>query len=351
MLARRKLIRYGALAVGASIFSSCTSSTSSADADATAVPSEVEASETLESVTFGTSWFAQAEHGGFYQAVATGIYKEYGLDVTIRMGGPQVNGGQLLMAGTTDFNMGYAVEALKAIESGVPKVAVAGIFQKDPQALIAHPDVGVTSFEDLKGKKILLASSAQTTFWPFLKAKYGFTDDQVGTYTFNVGPFIADKSIAQQCYITSEPFAVKQEGGFDPVVLLMSDHGYSNYGETIETRRELMESNPDLVQRFVEASIKGWYSYLEDPTPGNELIQQDNPEMSDEQLAFGFEKLQEYGIIVSGDAESKGIGAMTEARWKELYTSMAEIGVFPKSMPYEEAFSLDFVNKGEAAYT
>ena len=346
-IARRKFMRYCAMAVGAGVIASCTSP----DADSAASPSGDESGEALESITFGTSWFAQAEHGGFYQAVATGIYAEYGLDVTIRMGGPQVNGGQLLMAGTTDFNMGYAVDALKAIESGVPKVAVAGIFQKDPQALIAHPDVGVSSFEDLKGKKILLASSAQTTFWPFLKAKYGFTDDQVGTYTFNVGPFIADKSLAQQCYITSEPFAVKQEGGFEPVVLLMSDHGYSNYGETIETRRELMESNPDLVQRFVDASIKGWYSYLEDPAPGNALIQQDNPEMSDEQLAFGFEKLQEYGIIVSGDAESAGIGAMTETRWKELYTSMADIGVFSKEMPYEEAFSLDFINKGQEAYT
>ena len=351
-LHRRKFLQYGSLAVGAGILSACSSgspSASSAKPDSATTGSTTAAK--LDAVTIGTSWFAEAEHGGFYQAVATGIYKDHGLDVTVRMGGPQVNGSQLLMAKTTDFNMGYAVDALQAVASDIPKVTVAAIFQKDPQALIAHPDVGVKSFEDLKGKKILMATSAQTTFWPFLKAKYGYTDDQVGVYTFNVGPFIADKQLVQQCYITSEPFAVKKEGGFEPVVLLMSDHGYANYGETIETRRELLESNPDLVKRFVEASIKGWYSYLKDPAPGNELIKKDNPEMTDDQLAFGVAKMQEYGIIVSGDAEAKGIGAMSLEHWKDLYTSMAKLGVYPESMPYEKAFVLDFVNKGPEAYS
>ena len=350
---RRRFIRYGSLAAGTGILSACSQKSPSASSADTGseTTSSAPAKAELDAVTIGTSWFAEAEHGGFYQAVATGIYKDHGLDVTVRMGGPQVNGSQLLMAGTTDFNMGYAVDALQAVASDIPKVTVAAIFQKDPQALIAHPDVGVKSFEDLKGKKILLATSAQTTFWPFLKAKYGYTDDQAGVYTFNVGPFIADKELAQQCYITAEPFAVKKEGGFEPVVLLMSDHGYANYGETIETRRELLESNPDLVKRFVEASIKGWYSYLKDPAPGNELIKKDNPEMTDDQLAFGVAKMQEYGIIMSGDAEAKGIGAMTLEHWKDLYTSMAKLGVYPESMPYEKAFVLDFVNKGPEGYS
>ncbi|MGG6242474.1 ABC transporter substrate-binding protein [Nodosilinea sp. AN01ver1] len=346
-LNRRRFLRYSSLALGAGALAACAgggSQNASTPADASAASGE------LDKVTFGTSWFAQAEHGGFYQAVATGIYADHGLDVTISMGGPQVNGNQLLMAGAHDFKMGYAIDAINSIQEGVPKVTVAAIFQKDPQALMAHPNAGIESFEDLKGKTILMSTSAHTTFWPFIKAKYGLSDDQMGVYTFNVGPFVADKNVVQQGYITSEPFAIEKEGGFEPVVLLMADHGYPNYTTTIETRREIMEGNPDLVQRFVDASIKGWYSYLTDPAPGNELIKQDNPEMSDEQLAFGLAKLNEYGIINSGEAETQGIGAMTDDRWQEIFTTMSDLGAFEDSVDYKQAYSLEFVNKGPEAY-
>ncbi|MBF2073994.1 MAG: ABC transporter substrate-binding protein [Synechococcales cyanobacterium C42_A2020_086] len=344
-LTRRRFLRYSSLAVGTSVLAACTNTTRTETPAA-----QTGTSSGLDAVTFGTSWFAQAEHGGFYQAVATGIYQAHGLDVTIRMGGPQVNGNQLLMAGTTDFKMGYAIDAINAIQEGLPKVTVAAIFQKDPQGLMAHPGVGIDSFEDLKGKKILLSTMAHTTFWPFLKAKYGFTDDQIGVYTFNVGPFVADKTLVQQGYITSEPHAIRTEGGFDPVILLMADHGYPNYSATIETRREIVETNPDLVQRFVDASIKGWYSYLENPAPGNELIKRDNPEMTDEQLAFGVTKLKEYGIITSGDAETLGIGAMTDQRWQEIFTTLSKLGVFSDSVDYKQAYVLNFTNKGVQAY-
>jgi NitT/TauT family transport system substrate-binding protein len=345
-LNRRRFLRYGSLAVGTTVLAACTNAPRNAT---TSNSGATTAAGSLDRITFGTSWFAQAEHGGFYQAIATGIYEEYGLDVTIRMGGPQVNGNQLLMAGTTDFKMGYAIDAINAIQEGLPKVTVAAIFQKDPQGLLAHPNVGINSFEDLQGKTILISTSAHTTFWPFLKAKYNLSEDQMGVYTFNVGPFVADKNLVQQGFITSEPHAIQTEGGFDPVILLMADHGYPNYSCTIETRQEIVENNPDLVQRFVDASIKGWYSYLENPTPGNELIQQDNPEMTDEQLAFSLAKLKEYGIITSGDAETLGIGAMTDDRWREIFTTMSELGVFSDAVNYEAAYSLDFVNQGSRA--
>ncbi|PPS43560.1 ABC transporter substrate-binding protein [Chroococcidiopsis sp. TS-821] len=346
-LNRRKFLKYGSLALGTGLLSACVgNSTNTTNAETTSSTT----SGKLDKVSLGTSWFAQAEHGGFYQAVATGLYQEHGLDVSIRMGGPQVNGNQLLMAGTVDFKMGYAIDAIKAIESGIPKITVAAMFQKDPQALLAHPNAGNDSFEDLKGKKILLSTSAHTTFWPFLKQKYGYSDSQIGVYTFNVGPFVADKNLVQQGYITSEPHKIEQEGGFKPVELLMADHGYTPYSSTIEAKRELVERNPDLVQRFVDASIKGWYSYLEDPAPANVLIKQDNPEMTDEQLAYSLSKINEYGIVKSGDAETLGIGAMTQKRWTEIYTSMVEAGVFQPNLNYQEAFTLDFVNKGVNAY-
>lgn len=355
---RRKFIQYGALAMGSGLVTACASNQSSTSQDSAASPSASStttasspASGELTKVTYGTNWFAQAEHGGFYQAVATGIYKDYGLDVTIKMGGPQVNGTQLLMGNSVDFFMGYTSDAIKAVEEGIPKITVAAMFQKDPQILIAHPDTGADSIEDLKGRPIFISASSNATYWPFLKAKYGFTDDQKRPYNFNPGPFLADKTAAQQGYLSSEPLAIQKEGGFDPVVFLLADYGYDPYSTTIECKRELVEQNPDLVQRFVEASIKGWYSYLEDDTSAaNELIKKDNPEMTDEQIAYGIEKMKEYGIVISGEAETDGIGAMTDERWKSFFDTMAAQGIYKPDTDYTKAYTLQFVNKGADAY-
>lgn len=343
-MSRRRFIGYGSLSLATSIVTACGNNTP------TASTSPSSSAGKLDKITFGTNWFAEAEHGGFYQAVAKGIYKAHGLDVTIKMGGPQVNGTQLLMGNAIDFFMGYGADAIRAIESGIPKVTVAGIFQKDPQVLIAHPDVGVKTLADLKGKKILMSAQAYTTYWPFLQSKYGFTDDQKGVYNFNPGPFLADKAIAQQGYVTSEPYTIEKTGGIKPLVFLLADFGYDPYATTIEARRETVERNPDLVQRFVDASIKGWYSYLQDPVAGNELIKKDNPEMKDDQLAYGYTKLKEYKLVVNDDATKAGIGCMTQERWKAFFDSMVTAKVFKPDTKYEQAFTLKFVNKGAAAY-
>ncbi|MGF1495736.1 MAG: ABC transporter substrate-binding protein [Elainellaceae cyanobacterium] len=335
---RRRFLQYGGLTVGAGLVAACTRENQPPAGD-------------LDTVTYGTNWYAQAEHGGFYQAVATGIYAEHGLDVTIKMGGPQVNGTQLLMGGAVDFFMGYTSDAIKAIEAGIPKITVAAMFQKDPQILTAHPDTGVASLEDLRGRPIYVSSAANVTYWPFLAAKYGFTDDQKRPYNFNMGPFLANKTSAQQGYLSSEPLKIRQEGGFEPIVFLLADYGYNPYSTTIEARTELVEQNPDLVQRFVDASIKGWYSYLEDPEPGNALIKEANPEMSDEQLAYGLKKMQEYGLLTSGEAVSNGIGAMTDDRWRSFFETMAAAGIYRPDTDYTQAYTLEFVNKGVDAYT
>ncbi|MBD2095330.1 ABC transporter substrate-binding protein [Trichocoleus sp. FACHB-591] len=346
-LNRRKFIRYSTLALGSGIVAACASNnqpTTSSGAGSAAGNSQ------LDKVNYGTNWFAQAEHGGFYQAVAAGIYRAHGLDVTIQMGGPQVNGTQLLMGGAVDFFMGYGSDAIKAIAEGIPKVTVAAIFQKDPQVLLVHPGTGRDSLEKLKGAPILISAAANTTFWPFLKSKYGFTDDQKRPYNFNVGPFLVDKTLVQQGYLSSEPFEIKQEGGFEPVAFLLADYGYRPYSTTIETRKDLVEKQPDLVQRFVDASIKGWYSYFQDPALGNELIKKANPEMTDAQLAYSLEKMKQYGIVVSGDAEKLGIGAMTDDRWKVFFDSMVAASVYQPNTNYKEAYTLQFVNKGVQAY-
>jgi NitT/TauT family transport system substrate-binding protein len=351
-LNRRRFIQYSSLALGSSILAACGNNNNQPQAQNSATTaSNTTTGSKLDQVSFGTNWVAQAEHGGFYQAIANGIYKDYGLDVTIKMGGPGVaSGTQLLMGRAVDFFMGYGIDAVNAVAEGIPKITVAAIFQKDPQCLLAHPNTGVNTLADLKGRPIFISTAANLTFWPFLKAKYNFTDEQKRPYNFNPAPFLVDKQSAQQGYVTSEPFAVEKQGGIKPVVFLLADNGYTPYATTIETRKELVDKNPDLVQRFVDASIKGWYSYLENPEPGNQLIKKDNLEMTDEQLAYSFPKLKEYGLIVSGEAEQQGIGAMTEERWESMFNDMNTAKVFKSDTKYKEAFTLKFVNKGVQAY-
>ena len=299
-----------------------------------------------EEVSFGTDWKAEAEHGGYYQAIATGIYRGHGLEVALRQGGPQVNHAQLLAAGRLDFNLApNSFGPLNFVSEKIPMVAVAAIFQKDPSVLIAHPGQGNDSLAALKGKPIMIGSDTRVTSWMFLKNKFGYTDDQIRPYTFSVAPFLADPKAIQQGYLTSEPFTIEQQG-VKPVVLLLADAGYSSYGSLIQTSEKLVHEKPDLVQRFVDASIEGWYSYLYgDPAPGNALIKRDNPEMTDALLAYGIAKIKEYGIVDSGDAKRSGIGAMTDARWRDFFNTMASAGVYPKDLDFHKAYTLQFVDK------
>jgi NitT/TauT family transport system substrate-binding protein len=300
----------------------------------------------LDHVTFATNWKAEAEHGGFYQALATGIYRRHGLDVTLRMGGPQTNNSQLLAAGQIDFNVGAdSFAALNYVRAGVPVVTVAAIFQKDPQVLLAHPGQGNDSFAALKGKPIMLAAAARATFWNFLKIRFGYTDDQIRTYTFNMAPFLADVKAIQEGYLTSEPYTLAK-AGVKPVVLLMADHGFDSYSTTLECSRRLAETRPDLVQRFVDASVEGWYSYLySDPSPANRLIKRDNPEMSDGLIAYGIAALKRHGVVDSGDALTGGIGAMTDARWHSFAATMIRAGLYSPALDLSRAYTLRFVNR------
>jgi NitT/TauT family transport system substrate-binding protein len=301
---------------------------------------------TQEKVSFGTDWKAEAEHGGYYQAIATGIYRQHGLDVSLRQGGPQVNHAQLLAAGRLDFNIApNSFVPLNFVRENIPMVAVAAIFQKDPSVLIAHPGQGNDTLAALKGKPIMIGSDTRIGSWVFLKSKFDYTDDQIRPYTFSVAPFLADPKAIQQGYLSSEPFTIESQG-VKSVVLLLADAGYTSYGSLIQTSDKLVQEKPDLVQRFVDASIEGWYSYLDgDPAPGNALIKSDNPEMTDALLAYGIAKIKEYGIVDSGDAKTYGIGVMTEARWQDFFNTMAEAGVYPKDLDFRKAFTLKFVGK------
>jgi NitT/TauT family transport system substrate-binding protein len=303
--------------------------------------------QALDKVSFGTNWVAEAEHGGFYQAVADGTYRRYGLDVTIVPGGPQVNNRILVPVGKMDFVMiAGTLQSFDAVTQNIPTVTVAAMFQKDPQVLLAHPVPGIDKFEDLKKLTLLVSAEGMVNYFQWLKSDFGFREQQVKPYTFNPQPFLADKKTAMQGYVTSEPYAVEKQGRFKPKIFLLADHGFDSYSTLIETRRELVEKRPELVQRFVDASIVGWYNYLYgDNRAANALIKQHNPEMTDDLLAYSIDKMKEYGIVDSGDAMNLGIGAMTEARMKSFFDKMVRAGVVRPNVDYGKSYTLQFVNK------
>ncbi|MBO4227141.1 ABC transporter substrate-binding protein [Bradyrhizobium neotropicale] len=304
--------------------------------------------QTLDKVSFGTNWVAEAEHGGFFQAVADGTYNKYGLDVTIVPGGPNNNNRILLIAGKIDFFMSAnSLQSFDAVTNNVPLVAVAAMFQKDPQVLLTHPDIKATKLEDLKPLTLLVSKEGMTTYFQWLKSEYGFSESKVKPYTFNPQPFIVDKKSAMQGYVTSEPFAVEKAASFKPGIFLLADYGFNTYSTLIETRRDMVEKKPDLVQRFVDASIIGWYNYLYgDNAAANAMIKKLNPEMTDELLSYSIEKMKEYGIVDSGDSLKNGIGAMIDERMASFFDKMVRAGVVRSDIDFRQAYTLRFVNKG-----
>jgi NitT/TauT family transport system substrate-binding protein len=310
------------------------------------MPRLATAAPALQKITFGLDWVAEAEYGGYYQAVASGIYKKYGLDVTIRQGGPDVNNAQLLLAGKLDFDItSNGFLAFNFVQQKIPFVAVAAMFQIDPDILLAHRSTGETSFASLKGKPIAISADTRSSWWLYLAHKYGYSDNQIRPYDFNLAPFFINKNLAVQGFLTSEPFLVKQKTGHFPVVLRLDQAGFDGYADLIATSKKLIASDPSVVQRFVAASAAGWKSYLDgNPAPAFALIRKANPDMTMPLLQYGYDTLKKDGIVDSGIARTMGIGAMTDARWKGFATQMSDAGLYAKDFDYRAAFTLQFVD-------
>ena len=294
--------------------------------------------------SFTTNWYAQAEHGGFYQAMATGLYKKEGLDVALKMGGPQINTMQLLAAGQTDCVMGYDMQTFSGWEQGVAAVTVAAAFQKDPLVLIGHPEV-FKRLEDLKGKTILISPAGYTVQWPWLKEKYGLDDRQRRPYNFSIQPFMADKNVVQQGYLSSEPYAIEKEAKFKPSTFLLSDHGWPPYSQTIVCMEKTVKERPAAVAAFVKASMQGYKNYLKgDPSAANALIKRDNPAMTDDRLAAGIRLLNESGMVFGGDAMTMGAGVITDARMKSTYDMMVRLKQLnPAKVELQRTYTTQFV--------
>jgi NitT/TauT family transport system substrate-binding protein len=309
------------------------------------------AAQALDKVTFATNWVPEAEHGGFYQALADGTYRRHGLDVTILPGGPNVNNRILLPVGRIEFYLSAnTLQSFDAVEQNIPTIAVAAMFQKDPQVLIAHPDRGINDLKDLKNVVLYVSKEGMTSYFQWLKADYGFTDAKVRPYTFNPQPFLADRNSAMQGYVTSEPYAIETIGRIKPKLFLIADYGFTSYSTLIETRRDLVDTKPDLVQRFVDATIIGWCNYIYgDNTAANQMIKRQNPEMTDALLAYSVAKMKEFGIVDSGDSLHLGVGAMTDARIADFFDKMVRAGVTKPSLDFRKSYTLRFVNRNVGA--
>jgi NitT/TauT family transport system substrate-binding protein len=304
---------------------------------------------TLERLSFHTDWRAQAEHGGYYQAIAAGLYKACGIELELRPGGPSLNIGQMLLAGRVDMIMSNSFEQFTYVREQAPFFTIASIFQKDPQVMIAHPGTGFDSFEKMKGRPLLISNGSRSTFWPYLRKKYGLSDAQLRPYNFNMAPFLADPQAIQQGFVTSEVYSIARALGKEPEVLLIADAGFSAYQTTIAISRKLASERKELIQRFIDATLEGWAQYLKGgpaTEAANALIKKDNPEQTDDRIRHAIKELNKRGIVMSGDALTGGIGAMSDSHWANFYTSMVDVGVLPVGLDPRQAYTLDFVNKG-----
>jgi NitT/TauT family transport system substrate-binding protein len=305
--------------------------------------------QTLDKLSFNTDWRAQAEHGGYYQAIAAGLYKAHGIELDLRPGGPSLNIAQLLLAGRVDMVMSNSFEQFTFVREQAPFFTIASIFQKDPQVMIAHPGTGFDSFEKMRGRPLLISNGSRSTFWPYLRKKYGLSDAQLRPYNFNMAPFLADPQAIQQGFVTSEAYSIAKALGKEPEVLLIADAGFSAYQTTIAISKKLASDKKELIQRFVDATLEGWAQYLKGgpaTDAANALIKRDNPEQTDDRIHHAIKELNARGIVHSGDALSGGIGAMNAERWQGFYESMVDVDVLPKGLDVRQAYTLEFVNKG-----
>ena len=294
---------------------------------------------------FLTNWYAQAEHGGYYQALATGLYGRAGLEVEIQPGGPQVNNAQLLAAGAADLAIYADFGLLEGIQRGLPLVMVATSFQFDPLGILVHDDI--TSLAGLKGShKVLISAAEQPVVWPLLMKRFGLDPDQLGVYSFNLQPFLIDPTLAMQSYATSEPFDVARKG-MKFRMLLLRDAGFPGYGNPIATRADLLADHPDVLRAFLAASMQGWKDYLVDPAPANRLIQAANPRMTPERMAFSLAEIRRLGLVTGGDAMAGGIGIMTEARWKQNRDFLVELGMIRPDVDWHRAFDLSLISQAK----
>jgi NitT/TauT family transport system substrate-binding protein len=298
-----------------------------------------------EKIRFGLNWLPEGEHCGFFQAKAAGLYDKAGLDVELKSGGPDVNIALLVGVGQLDLAMGTGFTTLNMVAEGIPAVTVAAFFQKDPQTLVAHPDQGVATLADVKGRPVMVSANARQEFWRWLKYKYGFTDDQLRPYTYSAAPFLADVKAIQQGYVTEDALLRGSQLPKPLVILLLADYGFDNYTTTVFGLRSYIDKHRDAVRAFIRATRQGYEACMAgDYEAGMKLALKQNPDHGEALFHFKIKEMKARGLVDGGDAARLGVGAMTGDRWKSFFETMAAAGVFSPKLDYKAAYTLDFVN-------
>jgi NitT/TauT family transport system substrate-binding protein len=315
---------------------------------AIAALSHVDAASALEKITFQLSWKAQAEQGAFFQAVAKGFYSDCGLDVVIRQGGPGIDNMQLLVGGAVDATLVSQSDGLFHMNAaGFPARALFASYQRTPQILMTHAGNGINSFADMKGKPIMIGASSRATFWPFLKAKFDFTDEQIRGYSGQLAVWLNDPSAIQQGIITNEPFIVKRESGVEAKSFLLGDAGYSAYGTLLTVSQEMIEKKPASARCLVEGTVKGFNDYFADPKVGFDLVRKAEPSNTEDLMAYSHRAMTEFRIVTSDDTDKHGLGVMTETRWKAHFDMMVELGLLKPDFNWRAVYSNAFLPGGK----
>jgi NitT/TauT family transport system substrate-binding protein len=297
----------------------------------------------LTPVSLQTDWYPQPEHGGFYDAQIRGYYKDEGLDVTILPGGPYVNTAPEITSGEVQFAMGSSDNILQSVANGVPYVAVMATMQHDPQAVMVHQDSPIHSFSDLDGHAVAVRVGVATWF-EYLVKRYHLKNAREIPATYSIANFIQDPGYIQQVFVTSEPFFARQAGV--PVrTMLISETGYNPY-RVVLTSSSFLQQHPEIVAKFVRASLRGWRDYLKNPTDINAAIAKLNPAMSVAQMQFSYEALRDQHFIAGEAPGGADLGRFDPARWTSMYQQLLELKVIEKPFDPAIAYTLQFMPKG-----
>lgn len=299
------------------------------------------AAQNLVPLTFQLNWLPEGEHCGFFEAQAAGVYSAAGLDVTLLPGGPEVNASLLVAGGRADLGMGSSFAQMNLMTGGVDAVTVAAFFQKSPQTLVAHPGQGIDSLDDLLGRKIMVANFSRQEFWQFLKAEYGFSDDQLEPYAYSAAPFLADTTAVQQGYVTEDAFLLGSEMPAPPVSILLADYGWTDYATTVFGMRDWIAANRETVAAFLEATATGYARCLDGrATAGKAAILAANPDQGPDLLEFKLQQMRDLALV-TGDG-TLPIGAMTADRWTAFADSMIAAGLVPAGFDITPGYDLTF---------
>ena len=299
----------------------------------------------LREVSVAISGPAGPEVGGFFQAIARGFYLDEGLDVEIISEPPSTRMSRALIANEVEFAIAPdAFIAFNVAAAEAPATAVMASFQKHPLAILTHPREDISHVADMAGHVIGMDLSRYARDAVWLKARFGFEDAQITDRPFDRNAFLSDESVIQSGSVFSAPYALEKDGQIDPKVHLLADIGYPNYASIVMTQDDLISADPEFVQAFVDASIRGWESFLrQDPSAAMDLMINANPELTRPELDQARAKMRSFEMVEGGDAFDYGVGTMSETRWGRLFAVMASNGAYPRTLPFDEAYTLQFV--------